>query len=353
MALGMTLGILILQDMYGYVADLIKYGASVGTILHYYLVLIPSFLPAIIPLALLISLIFSLGHLHKNNEIIAMRAAGMHLFTITRSLFVAGAVLAGLLFYLNAQLVPYSVERSRSMLANLKFASEVQHKDAKEVGLVPAFAFDNLKEGRLWFMDGFSEYTYQGFGVNVYQRNKAGKEIYRLVANEAYFDDVEHYWVFIDGAEWTYDPEDGEPLRHIPFERKPMPNFTEPPSIMDTLSQRPVDLSLWELKGLLDKISPEENPALYSYEVRYQSILASPFGCLLVVALAIPFVVSGVRVNPAVGVAKAASLFFAYYILVNVGTLLASQQVLSSMLAAWLPNAVMLVVALVLFRRLS
>lgn len=352
MALGMTLGILILQDMYGYVADLIKYGASVGVILRYYLILIPSFLPAIIPLALLISLIFSLGNLHKNNEIIAMRAAGMHLLKITRSLFIAGAFLAGILFYLNAQLVPYSVERSRSLLANLRFATEIKHKDIKDVGLIPAFAFDNLKEGRLWFMDGFSEYTYQGFGVNVYQRNAEGKETHRLVAREAFFDDAEGYWVFLEGAEWTYDPETGEPLRHIPFAEKPMPNFTEPPTIMEALSQRPVDLSLWELKGLLDKVSPEENPALYSYEVRYHSILASPFGCILVVALAIPFVVSGVRVNPAVGVAKAAGLFFAYYLLVNIGTLLAAQQVISSIVAAWVPNVMMLIVAIGLFRRM-
>ena len=73
---------------------------------------------------------------------------------------------------------------------------------------------------------------------------------------------------------------------------------------------------------------------------------------MIVIALAVPFAVSGVRVNPAVGVSKSIGLFFLYYILMNLATSLATKEVLDPMLAAWLPNLGMSCVALWLFARL-
>jgi len=80
--------------------------------------------------------------------------------------------------------------------------------------------------------------------------------------------------------------------------------------------------------------------------------LADTLGPLIVIALAVPFAVSGVRVNPAVGVSKSIGLFFLYYILMNLATSLATKEVLDPMLAAWLPNLGMSCVALWLFARL-
>ena len=67
--------------------------------------------------------------------------------------------------------------------------------------------------------------------------------------------------------------------------------------------------------------------------------------------LAIPFAVSGVRVNPAVGISKSIALFFGYYILVNVLNSLGKQEILSPEVAAWAPNVFMVILTYVLIRR--
>jgi lipopolysaccharide export LptBFGC system permease protein LptF len=123
LTLGVIVGILILQNMYDSLPDLLDMGADVGEVVFYYVLALPAYLPAILPIAFLVSLLFSLGTLHRNNEIIAMRASGAGLLRISRSLWVAGLALSGLLFYLTASLVPQSVERARTFFDNLEYAA--------------------------------------------------------------------------------------------------------------------------------------------------------------------------------------------------------------------------------------
>ena len=75
-AIGVTLGILVLHDMYGHLGDLLNWGASTREILLYYALFIPTLIPVILPISLLLSLIYVLGAMHRNNKITAMRAAG-------------------------------------------------------------------------------------------------------------------------------------------------------------------------------------------------------------------------------------------------------------------------------------
>ena len=80
--------------------------------------------------------------------------------------------------------------------------------------------------------------------------------------------------------------------------------------------------------------------------------IADTLGPLIVIAIAIPFAVAGVRVNPAVGVSKSIGLFFLYYVLANVASSLATKGLVDPAVAAWLPNIGMAALALWLFARL-
>ncbi|HBM85582.1 MAG TPA: YjgP/YjgQ family permease, partial [Opitutae bacterium] len=113
----------------------------------------------------------------------------------------------------------------------------------------------------------------------------------------------------------------------------------------------PKGLSLFELRRIIETVPPEENPAVHAYQVRYFSLLAAPFSCLVVVGLAVPFAVSGVRTNPMIGVSKCMGYFAIFYVLISIATILGERQVIPVVLAAWLPNIVMLGAAAWFFRQ--
>ena len=121
---------------------------------------------------------------------------------------------------------------------------------------------------------------------------------------------------------------------------------------MMLIDRRPIDLSFTELRQLIDYFSRQNNPKAVPYAVRYYGLIADILGPLIVIAIAIPFAVAGVRVNPVVGVSKSIGLFFFYFILKSMAESLATKQLLDPDLAAWLPDMGMAALAVILFVRL-
>ena len=351
LTLGVIVGTLILQNIYDSLPDLLDTDASLNQILYYYSLALPTYLPAILPIALLVSLLFALGTLHRNNEVIALRASGASLMHISRSLWVAGLLLSILLLYLTSSVIPKAVEQSRTFFDNLEFAADETQLGAREIGLLYNLGFDNRKDGRLWFMNRFSERAWLGLGVNVHSRDSSGQELSRISAAEAYFDDTSGHWVFLDGRELLFDHETGDILRALPFEKKKYEDFDEDPSLMLALYKEPKELSINELGRIIDTIPPEENPAAHAYLVRFYSLLAAPFSCLVVVGIAVPFALAGVRTNPMVGISKAMGFFAIFYVLTSIASIVGERQIIPAMLAAWIPNLAMLAMSVYLFEK--
>ena len=159
LVLAATIGLLLMQEMYDDFRDLLDAGAGAVDIMVYYAVRMPSFLTVVLPLALLISLLYSLGQLHRNNEFTAMRAAGLSLFRLTRGIWVVGVLCCGLMWLFNSRVVPWSVEESRRIKDSLVFRHEARTAGMERAGLVTSIAFDNRADGRLWYINRFNRFA--------------------------------------------------------------------------------------------------------------------------------------------------------------------------------------------------
>lgn len=351
--LGLTVGLILLEDMYNDLPELIELGAKTPAILQYYALLLPSFLPLIFPLAFLASVLYSLGVLHRNHEITAMRASGLHVLRITRSLWCVGMLLGLILFYLNAYLIPQSVEEARSFYEGLCFSHQSKQQAKERVGLMYNLSFYNQLDQRLWFFNRFSQYTQSGYGLSLYIQNQEGKELQRILAKEASFDAHTHTWIFKEGRELHFDPLSEEPVYSKYFQEKKYNSFSETPHLMEA-SQKPVqDLSYRELKLLLHYNPPRlKSPQALSYEMARHNNLAHPFSCLVILAVGIPFTISSVRSNPLIGMRKTVALVFIYYFLLMICSHLGEAGRLPILLAAWLPMLSMLSLSSRLYKNL-
>ena len=141
-------------------------------------------------------------------------------------------------------------------------------------------------------------------------------------------------------------------MRSFTFTEKTVPYFTEEPGLMLLIDRKPNDLSFNQLRLITDYFSSEDNPKFLRYEVRYYGLLFNTIGPLIIIAIAIPFAVSGVRVSPAVGVSKSIGLFFTYFVLTNIATPLGATGVLEPIWAAMMPNLAMIGLAAYFFGRM-
>ena len=351
-------GLLLVQVLYDDFRTLREDGARGWVLVRYIAVTLPSFLSIALPVALLISLLFTLGKLHRANEFTALRAAGVGFARLMAPIWMVGLLCCGLAWWLSTTIVPWSVERSRTLHDEVSFNHDAKLLRADRIGAIYSVAFDNQLEQRMWFFNRYAQsvkdgiYRRRGYGVSVSQLDASRHEISRIVAAEAWYDAANRGWVFKNGRELTFDPEKGVQEGSQPFAEKFEPRFQEDPRLMVLLDRRPVDLSLRELRELINYFELQQSPKAVAYAVRYYALMADSLFPLIVIAIAIPFAVAGVRVNPAVGVSKSIGLFFLYYVLMNFSAALATKGLLEPQAAAWIPNACFVALALWFFARL-
>jgi lipopolysaccharide export system permease protein len=338
----MTLGILVLEDMYKNLKMFLEREVPWGDIATYYCLLLPNFFYTVIPVSFFVSLLFMLSHLHGHNEIVALRASGLTIFRITRVLWAVAFVLVGLLSGFNAYLLPYCSEKVRTMVEAMDFDEQKKRGcDSTHVGVVPFLPFYHWRHCRLWWISRFSLYSHRGRHTVVFQLDRLGRERGRIQANEIRFDNARHEWIFYDGYSCRVDPQTGEIIRREQFHERYIGNFSETPELMYGTTKLLKRLSFHELKCLLKEF-PERHKSMAGYAVKYYSVLSTPFICLMALLLAIPFSLKDVRANPIVGVSEAVVLFFVYYVVNSLGQMLGIQGLFPPLLSAWLPNVFML-----------
>ena len=311
-----------------------------------------SFLTEILPLDVLVSLLYCLGQLHRNNEFVAMRAAGMSLFRLTYGIWGIGFLCCGLIWLCNSRVVSWSVEESRRIEDSIRFRHEAQTEGAESAGLVKSVTFDNRPDGRLWFINRYSRFTGRAYGVTVSILDARRRVVTCYLAREAEFHPAARSWTFRDGSEIDFDVETGDTVRPATFAERTFQDFHENPQLMLLIDRNPVDLSFRELRQLIDYLISDGSPKVTRYALRYYSLIAETLGCLVVIGIAIPFAVAGVRVSPVVGVSKSIGLFFAYYVLSSLANMVGGRELLTPQVAAWLPNIGMTGLALFFFSRL-
>ena len=352
------IGLIMVQVLYDDFRSMRDLGARGLDLWMYVLVKMPSLVANVLPVALLISLLFVLGKLHRANEFTALRAAGVGLMRITAPVWIVGVIACGLAWWLNSTVVPWSVETSRGLMENIEFRKQAHTLAADRIGAVDSVGFNNPRAGRLWFFNRYSQVLHRGFGVTVSELDGQRRELTRIVATEAAPNPRGEGWIFKYGRALTFDPASGELTGTEPFTERLVSQYHEDPKLMLLLNKaatdggRPVDLSFPELREVIDYYEVEKSPKVTPFAVRYFGLIADTLGPLIVIAIAIPFAVTGVRVNPVVGVSKSLGLFIVYYIFTNVASSLATKDIVDPVVAAWLPNLGMIGLAVWLFARL-
>lgn len=352
LVLAATCGLLLVHVLYDDFRDLQRNAASMVEFLEFIAIKIPGFFAIVLPFALLVSLLYALGKMHRGNEFTAMRAAGVGFGRLMAPIWMAGLLGCGLTWWLNTTIVPWSIERAVAKNDELMFRRESKTGIAEDrIGAVYSIFFDNRQVGRMWVFNRFSKKTQRAFGVSVSELDAKRREVRRLIAAEAWREPGQG-WRFVRGRELTFAPDTGELLGSKPFEEHVAPNYREDPQLMLLIDQKPTDLSFFQLRELIWHLEQEGSPKRIKYVVRYFRLIADTLVPLIVIAIAIPFAVSGVRVNPAVGVSKSIGLFFLFYVLSNFAASLATKEIVDPLTAAWLPNIGMAALALWFFARL-
>jgi lipopolysaccharide export system permease protein len=349
----LILGILLLEDMYRNLKNFLERGADAKTLLCYYGFVVPNCLGTVLPIAFFISVLYVLNDMQAHNEVVALRASGMTVFSITRGFWFAAVLLTGLLIGFNAYLLPYASDRMNTIAQQIDYNAQKKHtNDTEQIGIRYNLCFHHPTAGRLWRINRFGLYANRGTFTTLSMLDADGHERERIEAHAVSFEPSTHMWHFFNGKHWYFEEKSNTVRNFKPFAEETYDTFDETPPFMDCVHKPLKHLGAHELKQIIN-FFPENNTHFSEHRIAYASIASSPLICLMVLLLAIPFSLGGVRTNPMVGISKAVGLFFVYYLAGGFGRMLGTRGMLSPLAAAWFPNAIMLVFGLVLYRKLA
>jgi len=335
------MGLLLLSEGYNWIPDFLGWGASFGTILQFMLLGLVKDLSMLIPISLLISVIFVLATMNRNQEISAARAAGIGMWRLTAPLWATGFFLAGLLALLNAVLVPDALEAQNGLVESAQFAA-LKSKGGATIpkGQAYSVSFENAKARRLWLISNLGLSTGQAFEVIVHSFDEKNREVRCVTARFAEFRKTAlgWRWTFREGRDLRFDPATGSLMAQPRFKELTLPDYDDDPEVMFYSTKDPDKLSLREVSRFVDQAGSNPGGQNAAYAMRYHSILSAPVICLVVVAVAIPFSVRAGRISPMVGVAKTFGLFLVFYFLTSFCAAFGESGALPPMIAAWIPT---------------
>lgn len=321
------------------VARLIDRAVAPGTIALSYAYKLPEAMAQMIPAACLFATVFTLGPLSRNNELTAAKAGGLSFYRLIRPL-VAASVFAVVLSFLIGEVSTRASAR----------ALELQ-KERQSRGITHKYNVVYRADGNWLFTIRMVDAQSRRMSNVVFERAGTGRDFPTLavVADSViYVDTAAGRWRLRRGA--THFLADSTAQATFQFQQAWFRPLTQQPRDLLIEAKDPAEMDYRELADYIGVLQRAGND-VRKLQVDHALKLAVPATCFVIVLFGAPLAMTAPRAGAAVGVAISLGTTVAYLLLINLTRALGASGLVDSTLAAWLPNALFFLLALVLLIR--
>lgn len=112
--------ILLMQMLWRYIDDIVGKGLEASVIAEFMFWATLNVIPLALPLSVLFASIMTMGNLGGNNELLALKSAGMSLVKILRPMFFVAALITMFAFYVADNVMPYAMMKIYSVFWDIK-----------------------------------------------------------------------------------------------------------------------------------------------------------------------------------------------------------------------------------------
>mgnify|MGYP001224177402 CR=1 FL=1 len=319
-----------LVDLLSNLSKFIDKGAGIIDVAKFYGFFLPSLWIQLSPLAVLIGVWFSVGHLAQDREIMAMRLSGISAVRIVSPLLILGLIISLFCLGVNISLVPFCDEKKEEIWkGKIQGEEEYVNKSRKD------FIFNS--EGVVYLVKNFSERDGKMNGIQfVYNEPGAGTETI-VTAQEALWQSGK--WVLIDGLKRIFN-KDGNVKEMEKFDKKEIslaltPHelwlYNKSPSLISTPKIKRYILEYKKTSGLR-----------YLYWTEFHSRLSLPFINFTLLVISIPFCLLSLYQSPVGRMSWALGLSLVYYVFFSLMVAIAEKGTVPPPFGIWLPNILFL-----------
>jgi len=333
--------VLLTKELLRLVELLVSKGVGLGAVIKVFLHLLPSFLVLTLPIAGIIASITAFGRLSFDKELIAMRASGLSLLRLSRPVLVFSCLIFGLTLALSQWGQPWTSVSLKKLALSLL-------RDKLTLALDNGVFNEPVPHMVIYVSDSRTGPSRRGIFI-ADERNPLDRRV--IVASDyTLLSDLGNSQVGLRLLNGTVHsrPHDLEQYHQVSFSTYDL-KVSLDQSVYAAVEERP---SREAVLAQLERTQWRDTGALRRLMESYKD-LAFPTAALIFGILGVPVGIVSKRSGRIGGFAVGVGIVIAYYVLNVLCEFFVTTLVLPPFAGAWLPNALFLVVTVVLFVRMN
>ncbi|MCM8795794.1 MAG: LptF/LptG family permease [Candidatus Omnitrophica bacterium] len=333
LALGVLTFVMLLGNLIKIAELVINKGVDIFCVLKLFLLMIPYLLTYTLPIAALTATLLSLGRLSSDNEIVAIKASGINLFSLIMPLVIVGVILSLILVIFNTQVIPYAHYAWRKTITEVGIKTPTA---ALEPGV-----FINSFERYILFIYRIEDNKL--YNVRIYEPQGEDKPTRTILAKSGEFISIpEKKIVKLKLNDGTLDEPDPQNPNH--FYKLNFKTYFITLNLAQTtkgqLEKKPKDMTIEELKKEIIRLRNQGiDPAPLITQIQEKIALA--FSCLVFILLGSPLAIVTHRREKSINFAIAFLVVGLYYLILIGSEALSMQNYVNPHLAMWLANIIL------------
>jgi lipopolysaccharide export system permease protein len=288
------------------------------------------------PFACLLSTLYAFGRLNHDNEIIAMRASGLSVLQISKTVMLMGLLVSLLVFWINDKVIPQALSYNQK----IKTQMETGRKKEQKQGVINNLSMYGIKN-RLYFINRFNPENNTIENIIILEHDEKQNITRKIVAKKGEF--IDGLWRFYHCITYDFDLH-GQILGEPQYYEEEIMSIPEKPADFLKQRQRTEFMTIAQIEDYLWRLSKSgAGSVIRGLKVDLYQRYASPFTSMIIIFLGIPFALMMRRRSTGISsIGISLMVGFLYYIADAVSIALGKGGVLPPFLAASLSHIVAL-----------
>lgn len=333
LALGVLTFVMMLGNLVKITDLIINKGVDIISVMKVFLFMMPYLLTYTLPIAALTAILLSLGRFSSDNEIIAIRASGVNMFSLIAPLLTVGVILSLILVVFNDRVIPYAHYASRKTLIEVGMKNPTA---AIEPGV-----FINSFEKYTLFIYQVDQRKNRLGNIRIYEPQGENKPTRTIVAKRGEFIAIPEKQIvklkLMEGTSDEPDPENPTSFYKLNFKTYFITLNLAQKQDKDKIEKKPKDMTIKELRDEIAKMKKTGiDPMPLLTEINEKIALA--FSCFTFILLGIPLAIITRRREKSINFGISFIIVGLYYLLLMGSEALSLQGYVNPGIAMWLPN---------------
>jgi len=296
-------------------------------LLSYYTYSLPEVIYRMVPVACVMSIVFSLSTLNKSNELVALYSTGMSLTRICAPMLIWVLVLCGFEYAIGDRVLP-NFAKSKNYI----FYNQIK-KNPSLYSMVKTNKIWYRSKDTIFYIKTLNEQTHKAQGLTLYYFNDAWDLMQMITAKEV--DLSGENWQLTDGTVTLFTEDSSFPLTSQ-FKTKTIVMGEDAKDLTSTAHTSDV-LSNAELRQFINK-NKDAGLDTVRYEVSYHSKFSYALSAIVMALLGIPFSVTRGRSGGVMrNVGICLGLIFLFWVSYSSSLTLGNYGYMPPLIAAWFP----------------